>query len=66
MKRETTVTCVAGGFSTYRRPFDMLTDAAPERTDRRAAGTLPDGLSEVWLPIADVFRTLDMVVTLGE
>ena len=37
----------------YRQPFNMLAVTATEHRRREAAGTLPDDLSEIWLPTAD-------------
>ena len=33
----------------YRQPFDILAVAATEHRSRKAAGSLPDDLSEIWL-----------------
>ena len=37
----------------YRQPFDMLAVAATEHQQKKAAGTLPSDLSEIWYPRQD-------------
>jgi hypothetical protein len=41
-----------------RQPVDMVAAAAAADANERAAGVASSGLSEAWLPVVDVVRTL--------
>ena len=36
--------------ASFREPFDILADTATRHRKQKAAGTLPDDLSKIWLP----------------
>jgi hypothetical protein len=38
---------------TFRQPFDLLAETALARVKKKAAGHVPDGFSQIWLPGPD-------------